>query len=41
MNAKKSKKGKALHRGKKLAAKKTLSKVEYLPVTIKQPLISG
>lgn len=38
MNVKRSKKGKALHRGKKLAAKKALSKVPYLPVTMKQVL---
>jgi hypothetical protein len=41
MNAKKSKKGKALHRGKKLAAKKPLSSGKYLEFNLGAPTISS
>jgi hypothetical protein len=41
MNAKKAKKAKALHRGKKLAAKKPLASGKYIQVPIESPLISS
>jgi len=41
MNAKKAKKSKALHRGKKLAAKKPLSSGKYMQFNMDSPTISS